>query len=227
MGTATKGRTAMTILFNVNTRSAYEAGGYTGSHRIEDLLKHGDFGLGALHENDGDLVVVDGSAYRTSFEGFTEELTADATSSYATVIPFTVDRSFEVYKPLGREQFEEMLAGLVPLADRIWAVRIRGVFTLVVSGASRAQARPYRPLAEVLPTYNFQSHADTAGTMVGFHSPASFTGVGVVGPHYHWLSDDRGQGGHATRFVIDHAVVELCEADAFAFELPTAGRPVS
>ena len=210
----------MTTLFNVNTRSAYEAGCYAGSHRLDYVLKFGDFGLGALDHNDGDLVVEGGRAYRTAFDGVTKELPAEATTSYASVIPFVVDCGFEVAAPAGKAEFERLLAASIPLANRIWALRIRGTFAHVVSGASRAQNVPYRPLAEVLPTYNFRRHEKTAGTLVAFHSPVYFSGIGVVGPHYHWLSDDRAQGGHATDFAIEHAVVEVCEATGFAFELP-------
>jgi acetolactate decarboxylase len=210
----------MTVLFNVNTRSAYEAGCYTGTHRIDHVLGFGDFGLGALNHNDGDLVIEGARAYRTAFDGVTSQLPPEATTSYATVIPFVADRAFEVTTPLDKAEFELLLAATIPLANRIWALRIRGVFTQVTSGASRAQALPYRPLAEVLPTYNFQNHENTAGTLIAFHSPAYLSGIGVVGPHYHWLSDDRAQGGHVNAFTIDHVVVEACEATGFAFELP-------
>jgi acetolactate decarboxylase len=210
----------MTVLFNVNTRSAYEAGCYAGSHRLDHVLRFGDFGLGALNHNDGDLVIEGGRAYRTAFDGSTAQLPPEATTSYATVIPFFVDRGFEVAESMGQAEFEGLLAASIPLANRIWALRIRGLFTQVTSGASRAQTLPYRPLAEVLPTYNFQRHDHAIGTLVAFHSPAYLSGIGVVGPHYHWLSDDHAQGGHVTGFTIEHVVVEACEATGFAFELP-------
>lgn len=213
----------MTALFNVNTRSAYEAGCYAGSHRLDYVMKFGDFGLGALNHNDGDLVIEGGHAYRTDFDGATSQLPPETTTSYASVIPFAAERGFEVTTPTGQAEFEEMLAAAVPLADRIWALRIRGTFTQVTSGASRAQSVPYRPLAEVLPTYNFLRHENTTGTLVAFHSPVHLAGVGVVGPHYHWLSDDHAQGGHVTAFAIDHVVVEACEATSFVLELPSAG----
>ena len=88
------------------------------------------------------------------------------------------------------------------------------------SGHHVGGAPLWYPEAEVLPTYNFRRHENTDGTLVAFHSPAYFSGIGVVGPHCHWLSADHAQGGHATSFAIDHVVVEACEATGFAFELP-------
>ena len=215
----------MTVLFNVNTRAAYEAGGYTGTHSLGYAMTFGDFGLGALDRNDGDLVVEGGRAYRTAFDGVTTELPPEATTSYATLIPFAADHRFEVAAPMGKAEFERLLAASIPLTDRIWALRIRGTFTRVTSGASRPQEQPYRPLAEVLPTYNFQCHEYVAGTLVCFHSPDFLVGVGVVGPHYHWLSKDHAQGGHVIDFDIDHAVVEACEATGFTFELSPVPAP--
>jgi acetolactate decarboxylase len=209
----------MAMLFNVNIRSAYEAGSYQGTHPIGYVLARGDFGLGALHGNDGDLVIEGGRAYRTAFDGTTSDLSPDTTISYATVVAFTADRRFEVTTAMDREDFEELLAANVPLADRIWALRISGVFAHVTSGASKAQREPYRPLAEVLPEYNFLRHEDTAGALVSFHSPEFLAGVSLVGLHYHRLSGDRSQGGHVTDFTIERAVVEACEATGFTFEL--------
>jgi acetolactate decarboxylase len=209
----------MAVLFNINTRSAYEAGSYQGTHPIGYVLARGGFGLGALHGNDGDLVIEGGRAYRTAFDGSTSDLSPDATVSYGTVVDFTADHSFEVTTAIGREDFEKLLAASVPLADRIWALRISGVFTHVTSGASKAQRYPYRPLAEVLPEYNFLRHEDIAGTLVSFYNPEFLSGICLAGLHYHWLSGDHSQGGHVTDFAVQRAVVEACEATGFTFEL--------
>lgn len=212
----------MTVLFNANTRSAYQAGYYTGSYRIGDLLGRGDFGLGALDRNDGELVVDSGCAWRTAADGSTSELVADATTPYATVIPFTAERTFEVAAPTDKQGFERRLATSIPLLNRTWAVRIRGTFAHVIAGASAPQQRPYRPLADVMPTYNYLRHDNTKGTLVAFHCPICLTGIDYVGAHYHWLSDDRTQGGHVTDFSIHHASVEACEATTYTVDLPTA-----
>ncbi len=214
----------MAVLFNANTRSAYQGGYYTGSHRISDVLTHGDTGLGALDGNDGELVIDRGVAYRTAEDGSTAELDGGVGTPYATVIPFRAEQSFGIDDPLDRAAFERRLAGLIPLANRIWALRIHGHFSAVTAGASARQRPPYRPLAEVMPTYHNLTHIDTTGTLVAFHCPIFLTGTDHVGGHYHWLSDDHGQGGHVVDFRLTRASVEVCEAAGYAVDLPTTAE---
>lgn len=210
----------MTVLFNANFRSAYQAGYYTGSHRVDEVLGHGDTGLGALADNDGELVIDRGIAYRTAEDGTTVELDGAVGTPYATVIPFRAEQTFGIDDPLDKAGFERRLAGLLPLANRIWALRIHGQFSRVTAGASGRQRPPYRPLAEVLPTYNNLTHTDTTGTLVAFHCPVFLTGTDFVGAHYHWLSDDHGQGGHVVDFRFIRASIEVCGATGYAVDLP-------
>lgn len=73
----------MTRLFNANTRSAYQAGYYTGYFTIADILTHGDTGLGALDGNDGELLINSGTAWRTAADGTTHRLAPETTSPFA------------------------------------------------------------------------------------------------------------------------------------------------
>jgi acetolactate decarboxylase len=215
----------MTVLFNANTRSAYQAGYYTGALTIRDLLAHGDVGLGALEGNDGELVINGGRAYRTAADGSTTELPPEATTPYATVVPFTAGRSFPV-SATDRAGVERLLAASLPLVNRTWALRIHGSFEFVTAGASQRQQPPYAPLEEVMATYRYLRHTQTTGTLVAFHCPAYLTGIDYVGAHYHWLSDDHTQGGHVAAdadFAVRQATVEACEATSYTVELPTDG----
>jgi acetolactate decarboxylase len=210
----------MITLFNANTRSAYQAGYYDGAFTIGDLLAKGDFGLGALARNDGELVVLDGVAWRTTENGTTTRLGADDGTPYATVLPFRAERALEVTGALGKDAFEAFVARSVPLANRIWALRIRGRLAFVEAGASGPQSQPYRPLAEVFATYTMHRHEDVDGTLVAFACPDFLHGVDFVGFHYHLLSDDCEHGGHVVDFEIVAGTVELCEATAYRVALP-------
>ncbi|MGH3598789.1 MAG: acetolactate decarboxylase, partial [Pseudonocardiaceae bacterium] len=157
-------------------------------------------------------------AYRTAADGTTNELHGDVCTPYATVIPFRAEQTFGIDDPLDRARFERRLAGILPLTNRIWALRIHGHFSSVTTGASRRQHPPYRPLAEVLPTYHNLTHTDTTGTLIAFHCPVYLAGVDI---HYHWLSDERGQGGPVTDFRLTRTSIQACEATGFTVDLPT------
>lgn len=53
----------MATVFTVKTRAAYRAGPYDGTHTIDELRRHGTFGLGAIDHNDGEFVMLDGRTY--------------------------------------------------------------------------------------------------------------------------------------------------------------------
>lgn len=210
----------MTTLYNANLRSAYWAGFYGGSHRIGDLLRHGDFGFGALDHNDGELSVLDGRAFRTAYDGTTHEVAADTTTPYATVLPFAAATSTTV-SDLDQTAFERRMAQWLPLGNRIWALRVHGRFSVVESGAGRPQQPPYRPMAQVIGEYAWIAHPDTVGTLVGFSCPDFLLGQNRVGFHYHWLSDDLTQGGHVVDFAIADGTVEAAEATTFTLDVAT------
>jgi acetolactate decarboxylase len=214
----------MNVLYNANTRSAYQAGYYTGSFAVADILGHGDTGLGALDGNDGELIISRGTAWRTAADGTTHQLDSAATSPFATVIPFHVEQSCRLDDPLGREEFESRLSDLVPLVNRIWALRIHGTFVSVTAGASDRQQRPYRPLDDVMHDYQRHTWTQASGTLVGFYCPVFLTGIDYVGGHYHWLSDDHQHGGHIFDFITQHVTVEACEAVTYMTQLPATSE---
>ena len=53
------------LLFNAAPRAAYQAGAYDGFYSYAELLKQGDFGLGATDRNGGELLLLNGDVYRS------------------------------------------------------------------------------------------------------------------------------------------------------------------
>jgi acetolactate decarboxylase len=52
------------------------------------------------------------------------------------------------------------------------------------------------PLRDVVNAQSEFEFADVIGTLVGFWSPRFSETFGIPGYHFHFLSDDRTQGGH-------------------------------
>jgi acetolactate decarboxylase len=52
------------------------------------------------------------------------------------------------------------------------------------------------PLRDVVNAQSEFGFADVTGTLVGFWSPRFSETFGIPGYHFHFLSDDRTQGGH-------------------------------
>jgi acetolactate decarboxylase len=66
--------------------------------------------------------------------------------------------------------------------------------------------------------------SDTAGTLVGFWSPAIYQGIAVAGLHLHFLSADRAVGGHVLDVAVGSASMTLTAYARFELRLPTDPR---
>jgi hypothetical protein len=66
--------TSTNLLFNAAPRAAYQAGAYDGFYSYAELLKQGDFGLGATDKNGGELLLLNGAVYRSRVNGITDQL---------------------------------------------------------------------------------------------------------------------------------------------------------
>jgi acetolactate decarboxylase len=210
-------------LHNAGTRSAYQAGLYDGFTRVDDLVRYGDFGLGALDGNDGELIVLDGICYRTAANGATAVLDGASLTPYATVTTFRPTHSFQVDQELERKDLELRCDERLHVANRIFAIRIRGDFQLMRAGASVRQHVPYRPLAEVFPEYAFEELSPVSGTLVGFRCPPFLKGIDFVGYHFHFLSDDGEHGGHVDTFTVRDVQIDAMEISAYDVSLPREG----
>lgn len=117
--------------------------------------------------------------------------------------PFAVVTSFEpaVEQRLADEELphEELLARLdelVPDGASSCAIRLDGRFDLVRARSVPRQEPPYRPLTEVVADQHVFELRDLEGTMLGFRFPTYAEGIEVAGYHLHFISADRGRGGH-------------------------------
>ena len=72
-------------IYQVSTLQALARGNYYGSTDMETLLLHGDTGLGTFHAVAGELIVIDGHAYRVLGDGSAVEAAQTDTTPFATV----------------------------------------------------------------------------------------------------------------------------------------------
>jgi acetolactate decarboxylase len=75
-------------LFQTSLMAALLDGIYEGDMTVGELLEHGDFGIGTFNALDGEMVVVDGVAYRLRGDGTAAAASADSATPYAVVTDF-------------------------------------------------------------------------------------------------------------------------------------------
>jgi acetolactate decarboxylase len=184
------------VLFQASTIGALLDGAFDGDLTFAELAEHGDFGLGTLNRLDGEMIALDGAFFRADVDGDVQRVPADARTPFAVVTSFEPEVDADLAGPDSHEELLAALDELVPASASSCAVRLDGRFELVRARSVPAQSRPYRPLTEVVADQHVFDLADVEGTMLGFRFPAYVEGIEVAGYHLHFISEDRGRGGH-------------------------------
>jgi len=180
-------------LFQVSAAGALVAGVTRGSITVAELVTHGDFGLGTFDDLDGEMVVLDGTAYQVTKDGTTIADPA-AHVPYGVVLNFHPDATAEL-EPF--DSFDDLVRELDALRttdNEFFAVRIDGTFDHVKTRAvCKAEGDSLVDAASVQAKFEFD---DITGTMAGVWSPKYTQSITVAEWHLHFLTDDHQGGGH-------------------------------
>lgn len=207
-------------LFQTSTIEALLGGNYDGDVTFAELEDRGDFGLGTLDALDGEMVALGGDFYQVRADGRAHAIDGRARTPFAVVTFFEPGPAHEISAPTDFDGLCALIDRLAGEARGCCAVRVDGYFDRVKTRSVPRQRRPYPPLVEVVqaqPTFELR---DVAGSLVGFRFPDHARGLNVAGYHFHFITDDRGAGGHvlACRIVRGEVLIDH-EAD-LRLELP-------
>lgn len=163
---------------------------------LEEIKRHGDFGLGTFNHLDGEMVLLDGWVYQICGNGQVNRITDDSVLSPFAAVTFYHPLSHEnLAKEMPYEAFLDWLGALLPSPNIFYAIRIEGTFSRMKTRSVPRQEN-YRPLVEVATEQSLFHWQDIRGTLAGFFTPSFLPSVSVPGLHLHFLSDDLGRGGH-------------------------------
>jgi acetolactate decarboxylase len=209
-------------LFQTSTVQALLAGAFDGDVTLGQLLERGDLGLGTLNGLDGELIVLDGRAWKASLDCTLMQPPESARSPYAVVTEFAPGDPLELNGPLAGDDLEEWLRARHRVTDRPDAVRIDGRFEHVHVRSVPMQVRPYPSLATAISHQHVCELDDVAGTMVGFRFPDPLDGIEMAGFHLHFVTADRTRGGHVLSYRVLEGELRIDEATDLHVELPPA-----
>lgn len=208
------------LLYQVSTIDALLAGVYEPAARIEEVLPHGDFGLGTFESLDGELILFDGQVYQAAADGSINLMPPATGTPFITVTHFDSDRVLAAPAGQSFAAFKTWLEGELPSRNIPYAVRVDGRFDPINYRSVPRQTRPYPPLAEASKQQALFEQRAIKGSLIGFWSPAYTKGLNVPGFHLHFLSDDRRHGGHVFDFVLAEGTVRLDQTDRWEVKLP-------
>lgn len=209
-------------LFQASTVQALMGGAFDGDVTLEQLLEHGDLGLGTLNGLDGELIVIDGQAWKANLDCTLAKPGPAAKTPYAVVTQFSPGASIKLTGPLDGADLEGLLRRAGRVAERPDAIRIDGRFGSVHVRSVPKQSKPYPSLAEAIAHQHVVELRDVTGTMVGFRFPDPLDGIEMAGFHLHFVTEDRARGGHVLSYTALEGAVCVDEAAELHVELPPA-----
>ncbi|KAF7589711.1 hypothetical protein BBP40_003909 [Aspergillus hancockii] len=187
---------------------------------INEVLTHGDHGLGTVAHLNGELIIVDGEGYHLTPDNQPRKVTP------ADRFPFMMVTQFRptVTKQLASLTMPTLHTALSPLLPSkqncFLSVRVDGLFHQVAFRVIPAQSTAREPLSELAKRQQFQSVQNVQGLLFGFWSPAFSNGFSVAGFHLHFISDDRTAGGHVTGFDTRDATLSAAVLKEYQVEMP-------
>jgi acetolactate decarboxylase len=209
-------------LFQTSTVQALLGGAFEGDVTLREVLEHGDLGLGTLDGLDGELIVLDGEAWKAELDGSLSRPDASAKTPYVVVVSFSPGPPVALRGPFDESELEAHLGRRMIAAQRPTAIRIDGRFQSVHVRSVPKQHPPYPPLAEVIAQQRVSELEDVSGTMIGFCFPDALDGIEMVGAHLHFMTDDRRRGGHVLSYTLLEGTALLDDAAELHVELPPA-----
>lgn len=207
-------------LYQVSTIQNLSAGGYDGYLTIGEIKKQGDFGIGTFNRLDGEMIVLNGTFYQVKSNGTIYNPPDNEEIPFVMLTYFESDNTTSVNQLNGSE-LENSLNKTFPQPNIFYAIKIDGNFTYIKARSVPEQSPPYQNLTEVIKNQTIFEFNDINGTIVGFWCPDTVGGLNNPGFHFHFISQNKTDGGHVLEFNVGNATMQLDYTPKFYMDIPS------
>lgn len=207
-------------LYQHGTLALLVPGLLDGTLTMRELLTHGDTGIGTGEGLDGEIIILDGVAYRTDYHGDISTVAGDLTTPFA-------NSHFAAYSPLltvddmDRDALKAAVLSESDCENAFFTIQIHGTFTNVTTRVVQKSEKPYKTLGETAAGQVLFHRERVAGTLLSYYAPQIFDGAAVGGFHSHFLADDHDFGGHLMSYGTATGAVTFQRFDNLDLHLPT------
>ncbi|MDF7676119.1 acetolactate decarboxylase [Neisseriaceae bacterium ESL0693] len=206
-------------LYQHGTLALLVPGLLRGTLTMQQLLQHGDTGIGTGEGLDGELIILDGKPYQVNGDGGVNIVSGDFTMPFANIHRAHY-RDLMDLSDLPMDEAYQRIAEKVCAENTFYSIRMSGLFSSMTTRAVRKSEPPYHTLVETAEEQHVFKAENIQGTLVGYYSPEVFHGPTVSGFHSHFLADDHTLGGHILDFSVAKVHVKVQMFDTFEQHLP-------
>ena len=212
-------------MYQVSTLQAL-ALGYTRSVvHTDELLSHGNTGLGTFEDVNGEMIVVDRHCYQAAEDGSITEMPPDIGVPFASVANLQGDRVFTLSEIPDIEHLKMELNLKIEEdfgLNSMHIAKIEGDFERVDARSESAYRSHHVELKDILgKTQKSFCFEHIRGTMVCIYYPDYMDGINAPGWHLHFISEDRRWGGHVFDLKMRRGEVFLDKISRIEIQLPS------
>jgi acetolactate decarboxylase len=220
--TSSKSDAALNGFFQYNIWGAFVNRVFDGDFSVNELKQKGDIGLGSFDLLDGEMVMLDGIAYRIREDGVVSIGKNEDEIVYADAAFFRNEKEFATTDELNYDRLRKILNTNIPSLNNFYAFKISGEFDSIKLGGLHKQSQPFtRGLDYLIPNRPVFEGKKIRGTMVGFYCPPFIGDINAAGYHFHFISNDKKLGGHVMEFqTISSLKIEMQKLLNYEFRLP-------
>jgi acetolactate decarboxylase len=198
-----------TTLFQVAPYHTMAEGDYFGKITYSELAKYGDFGIGAFHGMNGEMIAINGTFYQIPVDGIPVTVELSETTPFAMVTYFEADQTFSIQETITYVELKNFIDSNIPNINGLYAVKIYGTFEYAQTRSVPLQTEPFPSLANVIANQTIFNLYDVEGTIAGYRCPSYLNGINVDGYHCHFITDDLMAGGHMLDFTAKNVLIEI------------------
>lgn len=191
---------------------------------VDELLKHGNIGLGTFENVNGEMIVVDGHCYQAKNDGSVTEVEKTMGVPFAAVEKLNGDRKFAIDKADSIDELKTILNNKIEEKfglNSMHIARIDGRYESVSARSESEFASQHIELKKVLSNTQKDFYfKNVEGTIVALYYPDYMDGINAPGWHFHFVSNDRKHGGHVFDLRLSNATVVIDKISNIEIKLP-------
>lgn len=188
-----------TTVWQLSPFALLMGGAFDGVVSVREVAWHGNMGVGASDELNGEFAVLNGRFYQFLAGGRAEQ------PAQSMPVPFAIMTRWSGGVPVQLASGQQFTApdlpavdAQLPTTDAFYALMLTGTWSQVRARTFKRQTPPYRPIdAAMQDTFTIQN---VRGTMVGFREPQAVGSLSVPNYHLHFVSENGTRGGHVLGF---------------------------
>ena len=211
-------------MYQVSTLQALALGYSRSVITVEELLKHGDTGLGTFEDVNGEMILIDGRCFRATNDGSVTEAEMTRGVPFASVSYIKDERKFDISGITNIAKLKDALNLKIEEdfgLNSMHLCRIDGEFNCVKARSETGRHSHHISLKEVLDGNQKDFVFDNIkGSLVCVYHPDYMDGINAPGWHFHFVSEDRTKGGHVFEIDLKKASVSLCKITGIQIQLP-------